>query len=270
MPEFDLSMLLLLLALGAAVGVMAGLLGVGGGAIMVPAFTALFLARGVPDSHVVHLALGTSMASIIVTSFSSLRSHHAKRGVLWPIVRSMVPGILVGTFLGALMTSQINTLLLAGFFSLFMLFVAVQMFRNTRVEAGSELPGTAARIAAGTGIGVISALVSIGGGSLTVPYLVRHGVDIKQAIGTSAAVGMPIALAGTLGYVISGWAYTDVDNLVFGYVYLPAVLCVSLVSYFTAPLGVSLAYKIPVASLKKIFGVLVFAVSVKMFLSVLG
>jgi len=265
---FDISMLFMLIALGAVVGVAAGLLGIGGGGIMVPAFTALFLAKGVPDVQVVHLALGTSMASIIATSFSSMRAHNTKNGVSWGLVRSMAPGVLAGTFFGALLTSRFDTLFLAGFFSLFMLYVAIQMFRNAPPKAGKKLPGKPALLAAGAGIGVVSALVSIGGGSLTVPYLANRGVDIIKAIGTSAAVGLPIALAGTLGYVISGWYNTDVASLTFGYVYLPAVLCVSLVSFFTAPLGVGLAYKLPVSILKKIFGVLVFSISVKMFLSV--
>jgi uncharacterized membrane protein YfcA len=265
----DLSMFSSLLILGAAVGVMAGLLGVGGGAIMVPAFTALFMHAGISNEQVVHLALGTSMASIIATSTASLRSHHAKKGVIWPIVRSMAPGVLGGTFLGALVVAWIDTLVLAGFFSAFMLFVAVQMFRNTPVATDQTLPGKVPLLTAGAGIGAISALVSIGGGSLTVPYLIRHSIEIKRAIGTSAAVGLPIALAGTLGYIISGWSHTNLVSLTLGFVYLPAVLCVSMVSFFTAPIGVRIAYSLPVSSLKKVFGVLVFSVSVKMFLSVL-
>ena len=269
MPVFDLTMFLALISLGALVGVAAGLLGIGGGGIMVPVFTALFMAKGVPDSQVVHLAQGTSMASIIATSFSSLRSHHARQGVYWLFVRTMAPGILVGTFLGALMTAWFNTLFLAGFFSLFMLYVAIQMLRGISPAADKTVPGMLPRLAAGAGIGMISALVSIGGGSLSVPYLVGHGIEIKRAIGTSAAIGLPIALAGTLGYVLSGWEYGDASALTFGYVYLPAVLCVSLVSFLTAPLGVSFAYRLPVGILKKIFGLLLFSLSVKMFLSVI-
>ncbi len=266
---FDVSMLLLLIALGAVVGVAAGLLGIGGGGIMVPAFTALFLSKGVPDSQVVHLALGTSMASIIATSLSSLRAHHAKQGVSWVAVKRMAPGVLAGTFFGALVTAWFETLFLAGFFSLFMLYVAFQMFRNAPQKVGRTLPATPVLLSAGAGIGVVSALVSIGGGSLTVPYLASRGVELKKAIGTSAAVGLPTALAGTLGYVLSGWENTDLSAMTLGFVYLPAVVCVSLVSFFTAPLGVSIAYKLPVAMLKKVFGLLVFSLSVKMFLSVL-
>ena len=265
----DLPTFLLLVSLGALVGVTAGLLGVGGGAIMVPAFTALFLSKGVLDSQLVQLALGTSMASIIVTSIASLRAHHAKQGVVWSVVRTLAPGVLTGSFFGAMLTPFINGLLLAGFFSLFMLYVAISMFRSGPMRVDTQLPGASAQLAAGVGIGLISALVSIGGGTLTVPYLVRHSVEIKKAIGTSAAVGLPIALAGTLGFLISGHAYTDASQLQFGYVYLPAVLCVSAVSFFTAPLGVRLAYKLPVPVLKKVFGVLVFSVSVKMFFSLL-
>lgn len=265
----DLSTLLFLLSLGALVGVAAGLLGVGGGAIMVPAFTALFLSKGVSDSQLVQLALGTSMASIIMTSVASLRAHHAKQGVVWSVVRALVPGVFMGSFFGAMLTPFINGLLLAGFFSLFMLYVAISMFRSGPRVVDQKLPSTAAKLVAGMGIGVVSALVSIGGGTLTVPYLMRHSVEIKKAIGTSAAVGLPIALAGTLGFLISGRVYTDASQLQFGYIYLPAVLCVSAVSFFTAPLGVHLAYKLPVPVLKKVFGVLVFSVSVKMFLSLL-
>jgi len=265
----DITSLFLLLSLGAVVGVAAGLLGVGGGAIMVPALTALFLANGVPQAQLVHMALGTSMASIIMTSISSLRAHHAKQGVRWSVVWALVPGVLAGSFFGALLTPYISGLLLAGFFSLFMLYVAVGMFRNSPVATNKSLPGAAGQAAVGSGIGMISALVSIGGGTLTVPYLVRHGVEIKQAIGTSAAVGLPIALAGTLGYVISGHDLNVASQWQFGFVYLPAVLCISIVSFFTAPLGVRIAYKLPIPVLKKVFGVLVFSVSVKMFLSLL-
>lgn len=265
----DLSTLLLLVSLGALVGVAAGLLGVGGGAIMVPAFTALFLSEGVSDSQLVQLALGTSMASIIMTSIASLRAHHAKQGVVWPVVRALAPGVLLGSFFGAMLTPFINGLLLAGFFSLFMLYVAISMFRNGPVAVDKQLPGAQAQMFAGTGIGLISALVSIGGGTLTVPYLVRHAVEIRKAIGTSAAVGLPIALAGTMGFLISGRAYTDASQLQFGFVYLPAVLCVSAMSFITAPIGARLAYKLPIPVLKKVFGVLVFSVSVKMFVSLL-
>ncbi len=265
----DITSLLLLLSLGAVVGVAAGLLGVGGGAIMVPAFTALFMAQGMPEAQLVHTALGTSMASIIMTSISSLRAHHARQGVRWPVVRALVPGVLAGSFLGALLTPYISGLLLAGFFSLFMLYVAVNMFRSSPVVSSECLPGKLSQLAVGAGIGGISALVSIGGGTLTVPWLVRHGIDIKHAIGTSAAVGLPIALAGTLGYLLSGRELTDLSQLQLGYINLPAVLCVSAVSFFTAPVGVRIAYRLPVPMLKKVFGVLVFSVSLKMFLSLL-
>ncbi len=265
----DLYIIFLLLALGAFVGVAAGLLGIGGGGIMVPAFTALFIAQDVPDAQLVHFALGTSMASIILTSLASLRAHHTRKGVSWSIVRTMVPGVLLGTFLAALMTKYINTVVLAAFFSLFMLYVAVQMFRSVNVTPTKSLPGAFTQAIAGAGIGAVSALVSIGGGSLSVPYLLRHGLEIKNAIGTSAAMGLPIAIAGTIGYVISGWANTSMVGLNLGFVYLPAVVCVSIMSFLTAPIGVNLAYKLPVSQLKKIFGVLVFSISVKMFLSVL-
>ena len=263
-PEWIAAFLLL----GAFVGVMAGLLGIGGGGIMVPIMTSIFLRNGVPADTVVHLALGTSMASMVVTTFSSFRAHHAKGGVLWPVVRAMAPGILLGTFLATFLAAHLDSAYLAGFFALFMAYVSAQMFLDKKPKPSRQLAGGTGLFSAGAGIGAVSALVSIGGGSLTVPFLTWQNVGIKQAIGTSAAIGLPIAVAGTLGYLVNGWAHTRPDDYVFGFVYLPAVVMVSLTSYFAAPYGVRLSHWLPVPILKKVFGVLLLLLSLRMLLVV--
>lgn len=258
------------LALGAVVGIMAGLLGVGGGGIMVPVLTTLFLLQGVPPENVVHLALGTSMAAIVATSCASLRAHHAKGGVIWPVVKRIAPGVIIGTFLGTFAVAQISSLYLAIFFALFMAYVSSQMILNKQPKSSDKQAGNLELFCAGSGIGVISALVSIGGGSLTVPYLTWRNIDIKKAIGTSAAVGLPVSLSGTLGYWINGsQANPSDDPYTFGFIYLPAVLLISVVSIFTAPYGAKLAHKLPVATLKKIFGILLMLLSLKMLWSII-
>ncbi|MBU1436601.1 MAG: sulfite exporter TauE/SafE family protein [Gammaproteobacteria bacterium] len=253
------------LLLGAAVGFFAGLLGVGGGGIMVPVLTSLFLSLGFAES--VHMALATSLAAIITTSFASARSHNARQAVLWPVVWRMSPGIIGGTLLAALVAALIPTTALAWFFSIFMAYVAVQMLWNIKPKPSRSLPGALPLAATGFGIGAISALVAIGGGSLTVPFLTWCNVKVQQAIGTSAALGLPIAISGTLGYAISGVLTTPVEMMPdwsVGYLYLPAVLFISAVSFFTAPLGVRLAHRLPVPTLKKLFALLLLGLSAKM------
>jgi uncharacterized membrane protein YfcA len=265
----EIQWILSFLLLGAFVGFMAGLLGIGGGGIMVPVLTTLFIYQGVPVEKVVHLALGTSMASIIITSLSSMRAHNAKDAVIWNIVKVMSLGIVLGTFVATFIAVNISSLYLALFFSLFMAYVSGQMFLNKKPKASRKLAGSSGLLFAGSGIGAISALVSIGGGSLTVPYLIWRNIDIKKAIGTSAAIGFPISIAGTAGYIINGWAATSGSEYTFGFVYIPAVLLISAASFITAPYGARLAHKLPVTSLKKVFALLLILLSLKMLFSVL-
>lgn len=266
MPEVE--WIISFLLLGSFVGFMAGLLGIGGGGIMVPVLTAIFLLQGVPVEEVVHLALGTSMASIIVTSVSSLRAHHARGAVILSVVKGMAPGIIFGTFIATFLVARSDTIFLAIFFSIFMAYVSVQMFINKKPKPGRALAGNVGMMFAGSGIGAVSALVSIGGGSLTVPFLTWQNVDIKKAIGTSAAIGLPISIAGTFGYILNGWPNTSLDNYIFGYVYLPAVLFISSTSFFTAPLGAKIAHSLNAPVLKKIIAVLLIILSIKMLTSV--
>lgn len=260
----DLQWMLAYLALGAVVGFFAGLLGVGGGGIMVPALTALFAAQGLPFEHLIHVSLATSMAAIVVTSASSLRAHQQHGAIQWPIVKGITPGILIGTFGAALIAAYIPSLPLAIFFVVFMAYVAVQMWLNIKPKPSRQLPSPLGLTGVGLVIGGVSALVAIGGGSLSVPFMTWCNVKIQQAIATSAAIGLPIAIAGTLGYLVSGWGVQGLPQYTLGFIYLPAVLAISVVSVFTAPIGARLAHRLPVATLKKLFALLLIGLSLKM------
>lgn len=252
------------LALGAVAGFFAGLLGVGGGAIMVPVLALMFAAQGFSGEHLMHLALGTSMAAIIFTSLSSLRAHHQHGAVRWPIVRSIAPGILLGTFAGAQLASLLPTRPLAIFFTLFMCYIAFQMLANIKPKPSRQLPGALGMVAVGSGIGAISALVAIGGGSLSVPFMTWCNVKMHQAIGTSAAIGLPIAVAGTAGYLLGGVNALGLPAGSVGYIYLPALIAGVAASMLTAPLGARAAHRLPVATLKKIFAGVILLLLAKM------
>jgi len=265
----SIALIIVFLLLGSVVGVMAGLLGIGGGGIMVPVLVSIFIYQGVPKDAVMHLALGTTMACIILTSFSSMRSHSWHGTVVWTHVKTMSVAVVIGTFSATFLTTYLSSKVLAIFFAIFMAYVAVQMFRKSPTQQGSGLIKKVELRLVALCIGAISALVSIGGGSLTVPYLTWRGLGIKNAIGTSAALGFYIALAGTFGYFINGIISHTEAGYAGGYIYWPALLLVSLASYLTAPYGAKLTQKLPVQTLKKVFGVLLMALSLKMAASFL-
>ena len=255
---------------GAFAGFFAGLLGVGGGVVVVPVLTIIFTAQGFPAREVLHLALGTSMATILFTSLSSLRAHHAHQAVLWPVMRQLTPGILLGTMLGAQLAARISSRSLSIFFVGFMLLLALQMIANLRPTPSRRLPGWIGLSVAGSVIGAIASLAALGGGALTVPYLIRCNVPPHRAIGTSAAVGLPIALGGTLGYIWHGWAQADLPAGSLGFVYLPALGIILLASVLAAPLGARLAHRLPIKVLKRVFAGLLLALSAKMLWSLHG
>jgi len=260
--------LLSYLALGACAGFLAGLLGVGGGLIIVPVLTFLFTAQGLPAPIILHLALGTSLASIMFTSFSSLHAHHARGAVNWQIFRRITPGIIAGTFLGAWVAAQLTTRFLKGFFIGFLYYVALQMLVNAKPKPTRQLPAKAGMFGIGSLIGGVSSLVGIGGGSMSVPFMVWCNVSMHNAIGTSAAIGFPIALAGAIGYMVNGLVATNLPSSSLGYVYLPALFGISLISILTAPLGARLAHVLPVPGLKKAFAVLLVLMGTRMLISI--
>lgn len=257
---------LLYMALGAFSGVLAGLLGVGGGVVIVPVLVYLFTLQQMPASFILHLALGTSLASIMFTSISSFRAHHLKGAVDWQVFRRVTPGILVGTLFGTWVAAQLSTRFLKGFFIVFLYYIAFQLLLNVKPKPSRQLPGTGGMFGVGGVIGGVSSLVGIGGGSMSVPFLVWCNVSLHNAIGTSAAIGFPIALAGAIGYVANGLLVGSLPAYSFGFVYLPSLVGIAVVSILTAPLGARLAHSLPVPQLKKAFALLLIATGTKMLI----
>lgn len=264
--EAILSTLLFYLTLGLFAGVMAGLLGVGGGLIIVPTLAWIFHHQQVDDAIVMHLAIGTSLATIVVTSISSVRAHHRRGAVLWPIFWRLTPGIIVGAWLGAAIADALPSAVLSKVFAVFVLTVAAQMGFGAKPAPHRELPGTAGMLTAGGVIGAVSAIVGIGGGSLTVPFLTWCNIAIRQAVATSSACGLPIALAGALGFVVTGLNAAGRPDWSLGYVYGPALVGITLTSMLSAPLGAKLAHTLPTEMLKKVFAAFLTLVGVKMLL----
>lgn len=265
--ESLLSTLLLYLMLGAFAGIMAGMLGVGGGLIIVPVLVWIFHHQQVSDAVIMHLAIGSSLATIVVTSISSIRAHHRRGAVLWPVFWRLTPGIVVGAWVGAAIADALPSAILSKVFAIFVLTVAAQMGFGAKPAPHRELPGTVGMAAAGGMIGAVSAIVGIGGGSLTVPFLTWCNTAIRQAVATSAACGLPIALAGALGFIVTGLNTPNLPAWSLGYVYSPALLGIAVTSMLLAPLGARLAHTLPTDVLKKVFAVFLAIIGTRMLLS---
>lgn len=251
-----------LLALGLLAGFLAGLLGIGGGMLLVPFLTLIVSARGVPPAMAVKMAIATSMATILFTSLSSLRAHHRHGAVRWPLVRGLAPGIVLGGLLsGAGVFALLKGQGLAVVFALFVGFSALQMLRDRKPSPQRQMPGWAGQWGAGGLIGLVSGLVGAGGAFMSVPFMVWCNVPLRHAVGTSAALGFPIALSATAGYVIGGWSLPSALPGAVGYLYLPALFTIALASIFMAPLGARTAHRIDVQSLRRLFAVLLLALA---------
>lgn len=256
--------------LGIFGGFVAGLFGVGGGLTLVPFMYMLFIAQGFPAEHVMHLSLGTSMATIVFTSISSMRAHHAHGAVRWEIVRSMAPGLVLGTFGGSLVAGQVPTGPMTAIFVVIVYYASLQMILDFKPHAHRQLPGPLGLFAAGGVIGGISSLVAAGGGFLSVPFMLFCNVAIHSAVGTSSALGFPIAVAGAVGYIVAGWNDTGLPAYTLGYIYLPAFVGIVVMSILMAPVGARLAHKLPVKKLKRAFGVFLALLASKMLFSLIG
>lgn len=257
------------LLLGVAAGFLGGLFGIGGGTILVPVLYWLFTAQDLLPGQTMHLALGTSMATIIFTSLSSLRRHHLHAAVNWMVVRRITPGILFGTALGAISIANISAGLLMVFFTGFVYFAAIQILLDSKPQAARPLPGPIGLGAFGAFTGWLSSLVSIGGGTLVIPFLVWCNLPLRHALGTAAAIGLPVAAGGTLGYILTGLRAGIPLGPSLGFVYLPALLWVALASVLTAPLGASTTHRMDVSLLRKLFALLLVALATRMLLKAL-
>jgi len=251
-------------AAGAFVGFLAGLLGIGGGMTLVPVLAAMFTAQHFAPGHTVHLALGTGMASIMFTSSASVRTHHRLGGVDWSLVRRMGPGMVIGTLLATTLSGRLPQRALALAFALIVYAGATQILLGRKPSAARTLPGTLPIVAIGVLIGAVCGLVSAGGAFMTVPFMLFCGVAMTTAIGTGAALGVPVAVVGTLGYVLSGWRVADLPPLALGFVHVPALLAIVAGSVLTAPVGARAAHRMPVATLRRIFAVLLYMLATKM------
>ena len=258
------------LLLGSIAGFLAGLFGVGGGTILVPAMLFFFDAQRFSPEHTMHLALGTSMATIIFTALASLYKHNQHRAVSWPVVRTITPGILIGTALGALLATGIPTHFLGLCFALFVYFAAAQILFDIHPPASRRMPGETGIRLFGVFAGSLSSLVSIGGGTVVIPYLLWSNLTLKQAIGTSAAISFPVAIGGTAGYILTGIHAHGLPPLSLGYVYLPALFWTASASVITAPLGARTAHRIKTGALRKLFAVLLIILATRLLLKVLS
>ena len=255
------------LALGVFAGFFGGLLGIGGGSALVPVLALIYSAKGFPQEHVVHLALGTAIATIIFTSASSVRSHHQHKAVNWSVVLKMMPGVVVGAFGGALAAGWLDPRLLVVAFTLLIYGLATQMMLDIKPAASGTLPGGAAMSAVGGIIGLLSSLSATGGAALTVPFLVKRNIRVHEAIGTAAAFGWPLAMAGTLGYLLSGMGKPGLPDWSAGYVYIPALAWIAAASMATAPVGARIAHRTPARTLKRAFAVVLYLLATNMLVS---
>jgi len=254
-----------LLALGVGAGFLAGMLGIGGGMVMVPFITVMLSSHGVSPDLVVKIAIATSMATILFTSMSSVRAHHRRGAVRWDIVAGIAPGIVAGSLIGSLgIFSILKGSMLALLFGVFVAFSATQMFLDKKPAPNRQLPGAAGKFAVGGVIGMMSGLVGAGGGFLSVPFMVWCNVAMHVTVGTSAALGFPIALANSLGYVIGGQNVQGLPPFSLGYVWLPGLALIATASVLTAPLGARVAHRLPIRRLKRVFALTLYLLAAYM------
>lgn len=258
--------LILYLAVGAFAGTLAGLFGVGGGLIIVPVLVFIFRGQGISEAVIIHLAVGTSLATIVFTAISSVRAHHQRGAVRWDVVGRLTPGIVAGALVGATIADAMPASVLRIFFAVFELTVAALLWWDRQPAAHRNLPGFIGMGSTGIVIGAVSSIVGIGGGTLTVPFLTWCNVHLRKAVATSSACGLPIALAGALGFVVMGWNEVQLPALATGYIYWPAFAGIGIASVAFAPLGAKLAHTLPVTSLRKLFALLLAALGVRMLL----
>ena len=260
-----------LAALGLVTGLLAGLLGIGGGMLMVPFVTLILSAREVAPDLAVKMAIATSMTTIIFTSISSVRAHHKRGAVRWDLVRGLAPGIVLGGLVASLgVFAYIKGNVLALVFAGFVGFSATQMALDRKPAPSRQVPGTTGLLGAGGSIGFLSGLVGAGGGFISVPFMIWCNVAMHNAVATSAALGFPIALINSMGYIIGGHQIPGLPPHSLGYVWLPALVVIASCSVITAPLGAAAAHKLPVKKLKRVFALVLFGLGAYMLAKGLG
>ena len=260
----DIAMLLLC---GGIAGFLAGLLGIGGGMILVPFMILVFNHLHFDQSIIVHMAIASGMATILFTTTSAIWAHHKHDSIDWSLVKSFSPGLVIGSLVGGSeIFEALNTSWLSLFFAIFIVYSSIQMIINKKPKPGRELPGSLGLFSFGTFAGALSSLVGAGGAFVTVPFMLWCNVKPHVAMASSSGLGLPIAVAATIGYMFGSWGNPNLPPGSLGFIYLPAVACIVAVSIFTAPLGAKMARKLNVAQLKRIFGVMLIFLAVFMFI----
>ena len=258
-----LELFLLSMLIGAVAGLLAGLFGLGGGVVIVPALYGLFSVQQFPKESIMIMAVATSLATIILTSVSSVMAHNKLGTITWDTVFRLTPGILFGAGMGAVLANLLIDEMLKWFFISYLIYVGIRMATQAN-SMGNNKTNNWLDYLVGNGIGFLSSILGIGGGTLTVPYLVGRQVPMKNAVAVSSACGLPIALSGTVIYAWLGWNNTFLPEWSLGYVYLPALAGIVICSIFTAPIGAKLAYRLPAKKLKRYFSILIFLIAIKM------
>ncbi len=242
--------------LGIAAGLIGGALGLGGGIVIVPALYFLFSWQNLPADIIMQMAVSTSLATIVFTSLSASYAHHKREAVLWQTTWMLIPGIFVGAIIGANIADALPSDTLRISFGIFEILVAIQIGFHLRPKAQHSLPERGGLFVTGTLIGSLSTILGIGGGTITVPFLLWCNVSIRHAVGTSSACGLPIALVGVVSMIIIGWSHEELPKLSLGYVYLPAALGITITSMLFAPIGAKIAHSLPTPTLQKMFAVI--------------
>jgi len=258
---------LFLFASGAVAGMFAGLLGIGGGIIIVPVLAMVFTSQGVSIDVLMHVAIGTSLATIVITSLSSIRAHHKYQAINWSVVRVMSIGVFAGGLIGAAIAKLIPGEELKLIFSIFMLLIAAQMYFGNTTKAHRTLPDKAGMLLAGTSIGAAASLMGVGGGSMSVPFLTWCNMSIRKAVATSAAIGFPLAVSGTIGFILTGWSVPGRPVMSFGYINLPAFASIVVASILFAPVGAWIAHRILPIILKRIFAAFLVIIAIRMLIA---
>lgn len=261
-----LALFLSSMLLGTIAGFLAGLFGLGGGVLIVPMLAWLFAVNGFPEEVLMLMAIATSLATIVFTSASSILAHQRLRAIKWDTVFRLSPGILLGAGVGAVVAAYMSTAVLTWFFIGYLFYIGIRMALQVNSAKNKKIQHKLDYIA-GIGIGFLSSLLGIGGGSLTVPYLLGRNIAMKNAVAISSACGLPIALTAASVYMVSGWAGVNMPQWSLGYIYLPAMIGIIICSILTAPLGAKMANKLPAQKLKRYFSVVIFMIAFKMIIS---
>ncbi len=264
--EITLQIMVVYALTGVFAGLIGGMLGLSGGIIIVPILHYLFVQQGFPVPVLMHLAVTTSLATIIFTSLSATYAHHQKGAVSWPTVYRFAPGILFGACLGAIVADSLSSNVLRIAFGVFETLVAIQIWFEFKPRAQTALPGKVGLFSSGASIGLFSTLLGIGGGTLTVPFMLFCNINMRNAIAVSSACGFPIAVVGTAAFIIAGWDNLAVPANSLGYLYWPAALIIIAMSIFFAPMGARLTHLLPIPILKRAFAVLLAIVGIRMLL----